>query len=1688
MTSNYRRCAVMGVSLQPFFCGIFMIAFLSFCPFAAHAQSEPDGTGPDWESFIEEWEEAQMREALQQALAQQELEILQILDPRRVVTLHDGVELPELSRAPLVSDGFYQPIPGAGPSATYELANQPRYTVSLGGVPLTYAGARVRLREALDSSGECVAPRSGSTVSLDVYSGWVTDVEQHSDDSVHYRQAWVKGYLTQHVMLAATGQPRTCRCVGATCEGDLSFCGSSSYVYRFVLHPAGGGRPIEFYRRPEETLTVSTRTFDVNGCPLSENAPAPPRRYWSVDGQLWLDVSDQAKPVVHYPDGAMEEFPPAFFIDQPQGAGRCQAVPAASYGCRTNCRPSGPLFYTDRNGNRTAWTVSANGLVETVTDPRGRVTTLTFEAASPFPRLRFVDVPATGSGTLRYTVSWTNLTVNLSTAFPDIQCHLFGTCGTRTVPLVSSIQVPDGRSYTFQYGPWGNLTRVAEPNGAVRTYAYGGSTNTAYAVNSVPLNSRAPKVADGTPGGCAIWTGQAVALQKRGLLEERLFPDGDGVPPPGNVRPVHLTRTDYEYVRLPGCAVDLLGAATSPAACCAQVWRKITQPDGAIRRVGTCANALAPLAPFETGPVTRHGWEIGEEIWDPGTGTAATSCTTAAGCRSATYTADKATGQSFFAFDNLPHLTGPVPPAADRRPTRTVSVRDGVVTTSTFAYQDLIDIDRGSETVLRNTGNITRQCLWSGGAATSCDSGGGGVKQVETVASFFHPSPYHDPDPAVTRHLLRLPASVSLVDPVRGVLTRTDTAYDQFPVTASGAVNRVEVGGARGNPTTVTSYGEPQTAGAPVSITTRYYDTGDLREVRDGRGNPVTTTPDFRLCSQTPRLTAVVTNALGHPVTTVTDCATGVALAVRDANGQVTCSKYDLLGRLLESAGPGDRLTAGGVTSPTDCPAGATGPTERYEYFRLGVSGEAATIEQQRTVARGKDGSADGLYRKTFLDGLGRTVQVRAEVDPATAGGFAERVVTTEFDSAGRVARSHVPCYAAASDSRVPCPGALFTATTYDALGRVTRIVPPGLPAITTRYEGAGSSWVTTVTNPRGFESRTVTDLLGRTVESARRWQECPGGPCWVGSTFEYDAAGRQLAAAQLANPVATRMTMTYDGLGRRLTLMDPDMGGFAGLSWRYTYDENGNLRTQIDPKGQVITLAYDALDRIVLRDLPPAGPGVEDVTYHYDGLLPATCHSCDDRCATTTDNCTIATLTCVHTGTPCDGGGGPPPPPPPCTFSISPTSATFGAPGGSGNIALTTQTGCSWTASSPVSWASITSAPSGSGSATVSYSVQANPDPAPRSSSLTVGGQLFTLSQSASAPACSFTLSPTSASFGSSGGAGNVALTTQTGCNWTAVSNAAFLSVTGGASGTGSGTITYEVAANSGAARSGTLSIADQLFSVSQAGSAVCTFSITPSTVSIGGGGGSGSVTVTAGAGCGWTAVSNVPWIVVTAGGSGSGNGTVGYQVMANPGAARTGTLTIAGRTFKVNQAGGSTCTFSISPGSTSVPAAGASGTVSVTTAGGCAWTAVSNVGWVTVTAGSTGSGNGTVGYQVAANSGSARSGALTIAGKTFTVSQSGVGTGAPAAPAALQGSQTPGVPEVDLTWADGSDNETVFRIERRGGNTAFAEIGQTGADQTSFHDANGSGETGTLIYRVRACNASGCSAYSNEAPVTVF
>jgi hypothetical protein len=155
---------------------------------------------------------------------------------------------------------------------------------------------------------------------------------------------------------------------------------------------------------------------------------------------------------------------------------------------------------------------------------------------------------------------------------------------------------------------------------------------------------------------------------------------------------------------------------------------------------------------------------------------------------------------------------------------------------------------------------------------------------------------------------------------------------------------------------------------------------------------------------------------------------------------------------------------------------------------------------------------------------------------------------------------------------------------------------------------------------------------------------------------------------------------------------------------------------------------------------------------------------------------------------------------------------------------------------------------------------------------------------------------------------------------------------------------------------------------------------------------GGSGSVTLTTASGCGWTAASNTSWIIISSEDSVAGSATITFEVRENfTGGVRQGSLTIAGQTFTVIQDGGlEDCAYSIFPASKAFTSSAGAGTISVVSESRCGWEAVPSAGWITITSGRMGVGNGTVNYSVAANTtGLSRKGRITVGGRVFAIKQ---------------------------------------------------------------------------------------------------
>jgi len=74
----------------------------------------------------------------------------------------------------------------------------------------------------------------------------------------------------------------------------------------------------------------------------------------------------------------------------------------------------------------------------------------------------------------------------------------------------------------------------------------------------------------------------------------------------------------------------------------------------------------------------------------------------------------------------------------------------------------------------------------------------------------------------------------------------------------------------------------------------------------------------------------------------------------------------------------------------------------------------------------------------------------------------------------------------------------------------------------------------------------------------------------------------------------------------------------------------------------------------------------------------------------------------------------------------------------------------------------------------------------------------------------------------------------------------------------------------------------------------------------------------------------------------------------------------------------------------------------------------------------------------------------------------------------------------QLHLSWTDNSTNEDTFEVQRKLGTSGtYAKIGEVTANTTTYVDSTVADAT-LYCYRVRAVNAAGASAWSNEACTT--
>jgi len=290
----------------------------------------------------------------------------------------------------------------------------------------------------------------------------------------------------------------------------------------------------------------------------------------------------------------------------------------------------------------------------------------------------------------------------------------------------------------------------------------------------------------------------------------------------------------------------------------------------------------------------------------------------------------------------------------------------------------------------------------------------------------------------------------------------------------------------------------------------------------------------------------------------------GQEKAVTDPNGQILLMEYDAVGRVSKTISP-DGLTS----------------TVTYNY---GIGFSVGTQHILKSTSGG--GLIGPLISLSYLDGLSRSIKQE------NTGPDGKTIVTeVQYDRRGAVRKKSLPYF-----KTIESVTGRWATTSYDALGRITRIDNPD----GTRSLFCFGDWVTVTVDAADHRKRETKDAYDRTIrvdEYQGTFSTCSTeiGVAYATTTYTYAAQGNLMSVTDAKGNVST---MTYDTLGRKTAMHDPDMG-----NWSYLYDAAGNLIKQTDAKGQVLWFQYDALNRRVQKDFTTQkAVGSGDVRYTYDG------------------------------------------------------------------------------------------------------------------------------------------------------------------------------------------------------------------------------------------------------------------------------------------------------------------------------------------------------------------------------------------------------------------------------------------------------------------------------------------------------
>ncbi len=328
-------------------------------------------------------------------------------------------------------------------------------------------------------------------------------------------------------------------------------------------------------------------------------------------------------------------------------------------------------------------------------------------------------------------------------------------------------------------------------------------------------------------------------------------------------------------------------------------------------------------------------------------------------------------------------------------------------------------------------------------------------------------------------------------------------------------------------------------------ITMDYWPEGNLKTATNALGKSVKSYFDNATKTYVVRTESPLVNGIMPVETADYDYSSGQVINKTDFNNNITTFEYDVFGRIIRKIAPDT----------------------------------------------GTNDSGDTITSLAYYDGSGRTVQ-----KVAFGAGGEPLITRTWYDNMGRAYYSAGP-FVGAGFNYPQDPGNTsqypWVQTTFDDFGRPKKVESPN---------PAGTDGIATANISYSGYSKTVTDADGKRRTERKDYLDRLIGVTEYGdnnalftTSYQYNAAGNLL---RIADSQGRLTTMTYDTLGRKTAMQDPDMG-----IWQYAYDANGNLLSQTDAKGQITSFEYDALNRVVRKSYANTGDPANnpEVTYTYD-------------------------------------------------------------------------------------------------------------------------------------------------------------------------------------------------------------------------------------------------------------------------------------------------------------------------------------------------------------------------------------------------------------------------------------------------------------------------------------------------------